>query len=51
MNALQLFPLSVINFLMYFRNFIGHFLPVLLFGCFFFFFSKRVDGIGEQGDV
>ena len=41
MNALQLFPLSVINFLMYFRNFIGHFLPVLLFGCFFFFFFKE----------
>lgn len=47
MNALQLFPLSVINFLMYFRNFIGHFLPLLLFGCFF----QRVDGIGEQGDA
>lgn len=42
MNALQLFPLSVINFLMYFRNFIGHFLRA----AFWVLFSKRIDEIG-----
>ena len=48
MNALQLFPLSVINFLMptYFRNFIGHLFPC----CFLGAFSKRVDGKGERED-
>lgn len=44
MNALQLFPLSVINFLMYFGNFIGHLFPC----CFSGAFSKRVDGKGER---
>lgn len=53
MNALQLFPLSAINFLMRrcFGDFTGHFLPpAVFFGC-IFKESRWERGAGRLTDV